>query len=128
MVLLGGPGEAGLGAVIAKAVPRRSLVDLRGKLSLAEMAGVLRHCALFIGNDGGPAHVAGAVGTPALVVFSGTSVGADWAPRGKRVRLIEKTVPCKPCYSTTCPFNQACLRGVECEEVIGLANRMLRGR
>jgi ADP-heptose:LPS heptosyltransferase len=128
VVLLGGPGESGLGAGIVKSVPRRSLADLRGKLSLAEMGAVLGKCRLFIGNDGGPAHIAGAVGTPTLVVFSGTSVAADWAPRGKQVRVIEKTVPCKPCYSTTCPFGQACLRRIGCEEVIGLANKMLRGR
>lgn len=127
VVLLGGPGESGLGAGIASAVPRQSLVDLRGRLSLPEMAGVFKRCSLFIGNDGGPAHVAGAVGTPSLVVFSGTSLAADWAPRGPRVRVIEKAVPCKPCYSTTCPYGQACLRGVGCEEVIELAGKMLRG-
>jgi len=128
LVLLGGPGESALGEGIARAAGRRALIDLRGKLSLARMAGVLERCNLFIGNDGGPAHVAGAVGTPSLVVFSGTSIAADWAPRGKRVRIIEKTVPCKPCYSTTCPFGQACLRAVSVDEVAGLAGRMLRGR
>jgi len=128
VVLLGGPGERELGSSIASAVGRKNLVDLRGKLSLSEMAGVLSRCRLFVGNDGGPAHVAGAVGTPSLIVFSGTSVAADWAPRGKRVQIIEKWVPCKPCYSTTCPYGQGCLRKVGVEEVVTLAGKLLSGK
>ena len=126
IVLLGGPGEKDLGKCIAAAVPAKSLIDLRGKLNLAQMAGVLAKCDLFIGNDGGPAHVAGAVGTPSLIVFSGTSRAIDWAPRGKLIRIIEKMVPCKHCYSTSCPYSQACLRAVGVGEVAELAGRMVR--
>lgn len=128
IVLLGGPGEIELGKSVAAAVPAKSLIDLRGKLNLAQMAGVLAQCDLFVGNDGGPAHVAGAVGTPSLIVFSGTSRSVDWAPRGKRIRIIEKMVPCKPCYSTSCLYNQACLRAVGVGEVAELAGRMVKRR
>ena len=127
IAVLGGPGEESLGEPIIRAIPKSALVDMRGKLSLLDMASFMEKCALVIGNDGGPAHVSAAVGAPTLVVFSGTSAAKDWAPRGKRVRVIEKWVPCKPCHSTTCPFNQDCLRAVTIDEVADSALAMMTG-
>lgn len=128
IALLAGPGEETLGEPVARAVPAHSLIDLRGKLSLLEMAGIMANCDLFVGNDGGPAHVSAALGVPTLVVFSGTSVAADWAPRGRTVRIIEKWVPCKPCHSTACPYSVACLRAVEVGEVKEAAEGMIGRR
>ena len=81
--------------------------------------------SLFLGNDGGAAHVAAATGAPALVLFSGTNMSSQWAPIGPRVRVIEKTVPCKPCAATDCPYSQACLRAITADEVLAAAEDML---
>jgi len=123
IAVLAGPGEEELGGPLVRALPRAARVDLRGRLSVFEMAAVIRRAALFIGNDGGPAHVAAAVKARSLVVFSGTSVAKDWAPPGASV--IEKWVPCKPCYSSTCPYGQACLRKAGVDEVLAGALRLL---
>ena len=128
VAVLGGPGEEALGEPIVRALPRARVLDLRGRLRLPEMAAVLANCSLFIGNDGGAGHVAAATGAPALIVFSGTSTAAEWAPRGTNVRVIEKTVPCKPCHRADCPYNQACLRAAGVEEVLAAALAMLGGR
>ena len=128
VAVLGGPGEDGLGEPIVRALPRAKVLDLRGRLRLPEMAALLANCSLFIGNDGGAGHVAAAAGAPALIVFSGTSIAAEWAPRGANVRVIEKTVPCKPCHRGDCPYNQACLRAAGVQEVLAAALQMLRGR
>ena len=37
--------------------------------NIGDMAGFLKQCELFIGNDGGPKHLAGAVGTPTVTIF-----------------------------------------------------------
>ncbi|MBL0060166.1 MAG: glycosyltransferase family 9 protein [bacterium] len=37
--------------------------------NIGEMAGFLSHCELFVGNDGGPKHLAVAVGTPTVTIF-----------------------------------------------------------
>jgi heptosyltransferase-3 len=47
--------------------------------SLAEIAGLMREAALFIGNDSGPAHVAAAFGVPEVVLFGPSSL-ETWAP------------------------------------------------
>jgi ADP-heptose:LPS heptosyltransferase/GT2 family glycosyltransferase len=43
--------------------------DLTGRLSVAEMAEVLRRARLFVGVDSGPAHIGNAVGTPGVVLL-----------------------------------------------------------
>lgn len=126
VAVLSGPGdEAALGAPVVRALPRANAIDLRGQLRLPELAAVIKGAVLFLGNDGGAGHVAAAVGTPAVIVFSGTSLAAEWAPRGSRLAVVEKWVSCKPCHSTTCPFNVECLRAATVDEVLAASMNVL---
>lgn len=126
VAVLSGPGdEAAAGEAVLRALPRAARIDLRGRLRLGDLAAVIKGSALFLGNDGGAAHVAAAVGTPAVIVFAGTSLSADWVPRGSRIAVVEKWVPCKPCHSTTCPFNVECLRAATVDEVLAASMVLL---
>jgi ADP-heptose:LPS heptosyltransferase len=64
-----------------------------------------------VGADSGPAHLAAAVGTPAVVLFSGTNHPQQWKPWGTHVAVLRHEVACSPCHCTTCPLaNHPCLR------------------
>jgi len=76
VVLLGSAGEAAVNADAAARTRRARVVDLSGRSSLPEALGVLSHAALFVGNDSGLAHLAGAAGTPSVVVFGPTDPDA----------------------------------------------------
>lgn len=54
-------------------------VDLCGKTSLGSIAALIRRSRLFIGNDTGTSHIAVAVGTPSIRIFT-TSDPERWAP------------------------------------------------
>ncbi|HVI50693.1 MAG TPA: glycosyltransferase family 9 protein [Candidatus Sulfotelmatobacter sp.] len=54
------------------------ILNLAGKTSLFELAGVLRRAAVAVGNDTGPMHMAAAVGTPTLALFS-QSTSPPWS-------------------------------------------------
>ncbi len=125
IAVLAGPGEERAAEAILSALPKDTAVDLRGALSFGRMAAVLKRAKLFIGNDGGAAHLAAAVGTPTVVVFSGTNEASQWAPVGDRVTALEHRVPCKPCARTDCPFDQACLRGVTVDAVLRESLKLL---
>ncbi|HTJ89547.1 MAG TPA: glycosyltransferase family 9 protein [Acidocella sp.] len=56
-------------------------IDLTGRTSLLELAAVMAHAALAIGNDTGPMHLAAALGTKSVVLFSGASDPKLTAPR-----------------------------------------------
>jgi len=53
------------------------------RLSCPEVAGVIAHARLFVGNDSGPAHLAGLMGVPTVVLWCGAlHAPEDWSPAG----------------------------------------------
>jgi ADP-heptose:LPS heptosyltransferase len=48
-------------------------------LSLPLLAGILKHCDAYLGNDSGISHLAGACGIPLLVLFGPTDP-TIWRP------------------------------------------------
>jgi ADP-heptose:LPS heptosyltransferase len=65
-------------------------IDLAGRTSILELAGIARRASLAIGNDTGPMHVAASVGCPALTLFSSDSDPARCAPRGTVVAHLQR--------------------------------------
>ena len=70
---------------------RRAATDLHApvaeNLDLVDLAGVLSHCAAYIGNDSGVTHIAAALGIPVVTIF-GPTEPSHWAPRGPNVCLL----------------------------------------
>jgi ADP-heptose:LPS heptosyltransferase len=64
------------------------VVDLSGKTDLKTTAKLISDAALFIGLDSGPAHIAAATNTPAIVLFSGVNNADQWAPAGDNINVI----------------------------------------
>jgi heptosyltransferase-3 len=60
--------EVGL-APVTQGAKSGLYIDLCDKISLPEMAEVIRRASLFIGIDSGPAHLANAMRTPGVLVF-----------------------------------------------------------
>jgi ADP-heptose:LPS heptosyltransferase len=102
IALVGGRDESDLAdEIIALAGLPDAYVNLCGKTGLKEVAAFLQNCALFVGNDGGLAQVAGAVGTPGVVIFGPTNAVA-WSPFGTEsgtTRIVQSRaeLPCRPC-------------------------------
>jgi lipopolysaccharide heptosyltransferase III len=84
VVLTGGPAEAEKCLKLAEVVGENS-VSLAGQLSLDESAWLINQAELFFGPDSGPAHLATAVKTPAVVLYG----PADY----KRWRTADPAAP-----------------------------------
>ncbi|MGH7256573.1 MAG: glycosyltransferase family 9 protein, partial [Nitrospirales bacterium] len=83
-------------------------------------------CALFIGNDNGPMHIAAAVGTPVLGLF-GPSDPAVWGPRGNGHVVLYKGLDCRECFHPTCDRGEEnCMRQISVDEVFEAATRLLQ--
>jgi len=65
-------------------------------LSLLQLASVMEGCRLFIGNDSGITHMAAALGLPTVAIF-GPSDHKIWSPKGEKVFVVRKEIPCSPC-------------------------------
>lgn len=88
VVLLGGPLEADACRVIGQALAgQRRVIDLSGRLSVAEMYGVMAGAAFYVGNDSGPTHLAAYAGIPVFTLFGPPTIPAVWRPAGDNVVL-----------------------------------------
>lgn len=78
VVVVGGASETDRVAAVAGGFggPVETVV---GRLDLPGLVGTLARASLMIGNDSGPRHLAGAVGTPTVAVFTYANL-ADVAP------------------------------------------------
>ncbi|MFL5629424.1 MAG: glycosyltransferase family 9 protein [Ktedonobacteraceae bacterium] len=103
-----------LAELIQHAPDARCLV---GGATLAEYAALVERAALVICNDTLPMHLADAVGTPEVVLFSGTDYEEQWRPRATAHRLLRRPTSCHPCYLFECPIGLPCL-DISPEEVV----------
>ncbi len=75
-------------------------LDLCGALHVRESAAVLEHALCFLGHDSGPMHLASAVGTPCVAVFSGRNPPGIWFPRGQEeTGSSTRRLPARPAGS-----------------------------
>ena len=72
VLLFYGPQRETAAALAARLRHPRRVIPV-GALHLRQVAALLARCRLFIGNDTGLTHMAGAVGTPLLALFGPTS-------------------------------------------------------
>ena len=109
VVLIGGKEER----LKAKEFTRGlHLIDLVGKISLIELAALLKKCRLIITNDSGPMHLAAILGIGVVALFrsSPASVSARrWGPVGVKNVIIENDY----------------IGNIETEEVWNAAKKML---
>lgn len=68
------------------------VVSWAGKLPLGETLALLAAARFCIMVDSGPAHMAAAIGTPIISIFSSVNDPERWQPRGKLVKLLHAPV------------------------------------
>jgi heptosyltransferase-2 len=131
VVLLGSEDERVLADTVIGHM-RRPAANLASRTSLEELGGVLRRCALLVGNDAGVAHLASAVGTPVVAIF-GPFNHHTWRPLGRSLVVrAEPALPCMPCvnrgfsrgYPEGCP-PRYCLQEVTPAMVVATAEQLL---
>ncbi len=128
VVLVGGPDEVESGGRILSAVRRPAVIrSVIGELSLAALTGLLSRCALYVGNDSGPKHIAAAVGIPTVGIHSGTVDPTEWGPMGPQAVAVARQMSCGPCYLnrlTDCVRGLACIRQIEPAVVFAACRRI----
>jgi ADP-heptose:LPS heptosyltransferase len=86
-VVLGGPGEAGLGAALTAACA--TAYDLTGQTSFGDIVGLGAAAIHAVGNDTGPMHLLVAAGAAATVLYSRASNPLLTLPRGRNVTVLQ---------------------------------------
>jgi len=91
--------------------------NLCGALTPRESAGLLQHAIGFIGHDSGPMHLAAAVGTPTVAIFSARSRPGIWFPCGDGHEIAYPQANCSGCGFNTCVQANRCIRSIGVEQV-----------
>ena len=126
VVVITAPAEAHVAALLeqSSATPIIAFTDL----SLPEVTALAARARLFVGNDSGIAHIAAAVGLPAVVIF-GSSNTAHWGPWATApAEVVLEELECQPCHGYYCEkFSQPeCILRVPVDRVISAVERVLR--
>lgn len=124
VVVLGGPGDADDAADIAARIGRGA-ESFAGRLSVAESCELLRRCRLLVSIDSGAQHLAAAVGTPCVSLFSFWEHIGKWRPHGQGHAVIQKWVPCHTCLLDACPRENECMTEISAPDVLEASRRIL---
>lgn len=101
---------------------------IAGQLPFAQFDALLSHCAVFVGNDSGPKHLAALRGAP---VVSLHMARLNWSEWGQEMtgRIISRRVPCAGCGigldGEDCGKDFACLTHIRPEEVFAAVQELL---
>jgi heptosyltransferase-2/heptosyltransferase-3 len=98
VVLSGGPGDAALLDAIAKHLVRPAKARIVSQ-PLGALAALLVRCAVAVGPDNGPLHLAAAVGTPTVRLYGPASAAifGPWPAEPSQVALQTGLLACAPC-------------------------------
>lgn len=114
-----------------------SLIDLRGKTTLLQLAGACAKARAVISVDAGPMHIAAAMGVPTLAIVGNdcNGVGASpirlWLPRSHNVERTTSKHSCSLCSdqrfsNTDCVADEHyCMQAVNPDSVLAWAADVL---
>jgi ADP-heptose:LPS heptosyltransferase len=126
VVVTGAAGERGLTARVAGEIG----LDLGGRTDLAELAAVLGAAEAVVVGNTGAAHLAAAVGTPVVSLFSPVVDERCWRPFGvPTVVLGRADAACASTRARECPIpGHPCLAEVDPRQVVDAVQAIRRRR
>jgi ADP-heptose:LPS heptosyltransferase len=132
-VILGSPGDKLLCDGLTMLAPTRAS-SLAGRTTVLEMCGILATASLFLGNDSGPAHASGMLGTKTIAIsaFPSSADRIDHAnsprrfhPCGPLVRITQPDLPLPPCNPVCVATEAHCITKVSVASVLAICDELL---
>ena len=103
---------------------RTKLINLAGKTNLQDAIYLISQCRLFISNDSGLMHIAGALNIPTVAIFGSTNP-VTTSPAGNKTTIVHQNVSCSPCLEEICPTDFSCMKLISVENVFVAAKNIL---
>lgn len=130
IVLVGDETENSIADVIVNTM-RNKPVNLVGKVSLDILPALIKNFNLFITNDGGPMHMAVALGVKTVSIFGPVSeVVYGQYPESRNHVVLKWNGECRPCYKNfrmpVCDKDKECLKAISVDLVFEAAAGLLK--
>jgi len=130
VLLFGSVSEKPLAKTLMGRAKNNNIIDMTGRLSLEEFAAMIRELKLLICNDGGPLHMAVALGANTVSVFGPVDekIYGPYPPNKKHI-VVKKDISCRPCYKNFrfngCSNDRRCLEDITVDEVYEKVKELL---
>ncbi len=130
VIIFGSENEKNICNQIVAAFASERVINTAGKITLSQFMALVERCKLLVCNDGGPIHVATALGVKTVSLFGPVDekVYGPYPPEGNYI-VIKKDLPCRPCYRNFrfpgCDNNHRCLRDITVKEVYSTVKKFL---
>ncbi|MCX5703016.1 MAG: glycosyltransferase family 9 protein, partial [Candidatus Omnitrophica bacterium] len=121
ILILGDESERPIVDIIIKTA-QCPMINLVGKTTLRELISIINKAGILIANDGGPLHIAVALGKKTVSFFGPVDpqVYGPYPPDRMRHIVLRKNLECSPCYAgfrlSGCQRNRECLEKIDVEE------------
>lgn len=132
VILFGNTLETGICENVRSQMKNRSIF-MCGKTTTDRFVSLLERCGLVVTNDGGPLHMAVALGVSTVSIFGPVDekVYGPYSPRDRHIVVSNKSLSCRPCYRKfkykLCP-DQKCLSSIEVDRVVDAAEKLLANK
>ena len=96
---------------------------------MSQLSSLLKHCDMLISNDSGPVHMAAAVDTPVVSIFTRNQPGINperWRPLGEKSRFVSVPPNLQPSFKKAGPLEDKLLQTVEAQEVFALVDDLFK--
>jgi heptosyltransferase-2 len=129
--LLTGKGNDKINIEKIKSQTGANVYDLCDKLTVSELAEVMKKCRLVISGDTGPMHIAEASNIP-IIMLAGSSVREfGFYPQNKNAIVLENhTLKCRPCTHigrSECPLvHFKCMREINPVTIQSVAENLIK--
>lgn len=129
VLIIGDISEQPIADIVVTAMKNQT-VNLTGKIGLPELFAVLKNTRLLITNDGGPLHIASALGIRTVSIFGPVDERVYGPyPLSDEHIVVKKDIACRPCYQKfkmpVCSYNKECLNALSTDEVFEAVRRQL---
>jgi lipopolysaccharide heptosyltransferase I len=123
-VVLWGPGEEALAREVADG--SCGAAAMLPRTSIADVVALARGASLFVTGDTGPAHIAGAVGTPIVGIYGPTRPSRN-GPWSADDVTVSRADVCQCHHLRECRLKTMCLEDIDVAEVMTAIERRLAG-
>lgn len=129
-ILIGGNDDRNICEKLYKDIAKEevNVINLCGKTSIPQLAGILKIADLFLGTDSGPGHLASALGTKSIIIY-GPTKPENYIPIGFKGISIYRKIDCSPCGTRYCLLSKEnrymCMKQINPDEVAESALKLL---
>jgi lipopolysaccharide heptosyltransferase II len=123
LVMTGTESDFATAAALAEAAKSVKPINACGKTTINQLACLVKRCSVYISTDSAPLHIAAGCKVPFVAMFGPTDPRRHLPPAGDYV-LIQKEMPCAPCYKPRCA-KKKCMESITPEEVLAAVLKLL---